>query len=229
MKSVSLLGSLALLPLLSLGGCVDDLLSTTVTFSDDAAASVDLEIDIAGECTGSGERTDANGVTRWTKTPVGEGATAACQIDVTWDGDLISLAKMRADTVDECGAGNDKCDPDELDLTLAIRLESAWFDAGAERMTREQLQALTARATTGDATLFELDRTTALPLQLGADPAVKQQLKTAYLVAGSLTVHAAAALTLSMVDVRRLQEGSPTGVLSVGFSSHLAGSIDAHP
>ncbi len=220
--------ALAIVPVLFLGACLDDLLTTTVTFSDDASATIDLEMDIAGECSGSGMRTDENGVTRWTKTPRGAGETASCQIDVTWDGDLISLAKMRTDTIDECGAGNDKCDPDELDLSLSITIDSASFAAGAERMTREQLIALTSSATSGPATLFEFNKTTPLPLELGPDPAVKDQLKSAYLSAGSLVVSARGSLELSMNDVRRLQEGSPTGVLTVTLSSHLAGSIDAH-
>lgn len=218
---------LLLLSLAALGGC-DDLLSTTVSFSDAAAATVELELDIAGDCTDTGERVDAHGVTRWTETVVGEGPTAACRIDVTWDGDLISLATMRADTVDECGADHDRCDPDELSLSLTVRLEDAWFEAGGERMTRPQLQALTARATTGDAELFALDRETPLPVQLGPDPAVRAALQQAYLVGGSLPVHAAGSLTLAMTDVRRLQEGSSTGTLVVSFTSYLAGTIDAH-
>ena len=218
---------LSLVSLAALAGC-DDLFSTTVTFSDDAAATVELALDIAGDCTDTGERVDERGVTRWTETVIGEGATAACRIDVTWDGDLISLAQMRADTVDECGPGGDRCDPDELSLSLTVRLEDAWFQAGEERLTRPQLQALTARATTGDAELFALDRETALPVQLGPDPAVRAALQQAYLVGGSLPVHAAGSLTLAMTDVRRLQEGASTGTLVVQFTSYLSGAIDAH-
>ena len=223
------LACMSALPALFLGACVDDLLSTTVTFSDDASATIELEMDISGECSGSGMREDDAGITHWTKTPKGEGATASCVIDVTWDGDLISLAKMRTDTIDECGPGNDKCDPDELDLSLSIKLEAAYFDAGNERMERSQLVTLTASAATGGATLFQMDKSTALPLELGPDAGVKAQLKSAYLASGSLLVNAHGTIELAMTDVRRLQEGSPTGVLTVGLSSHLAGSIDAHP
>ncbi len=220
--------ALAVVPVLFFTACLDDLLSTTVTFSDDASATIELEMDIAGECSGSGSQEDENGVTTWTKTPRGEGETASCQIDVTWDGDLISLAKMRNDTIGECGPGNDKCNPDELDLSLSITLDGAFFTAGSERMERSQLLSMSARATSGPATLFEMDKATTLPLALGPDPAVKDQLKTAYLVAGSLVVSARGTIELSMNDVRRLQEGSSTGVLTVSLSSHLAGSIDAH-
>ncbi len=218
---------MALCAILTLGAC-DDLFSTTVDFGDDAAASVDLSFDISGDCTDTGTRTDALGVTTWVEHVVGEGETATCQIDVTWDGDLISLAKMRADTVDECGADNDKCNPDDLDLTLIVTLQDAFFTAGAERLDRPQLAALTARATTNGAELFKLDRDTALPVQLAANPDVKAQLKAAYLSGGSLPVHAESSLALTMAEVRRLQVGSPTGTLSVAFMSHLAGSIAAH-
>ncbi len=223
------LACVSTLPALFLAGCVDQLLTTTVTFSDDASATIELEMDISGECSGSGMREDDAGITRWTKTPKGEGETASCVIDVTWDGDLISLAKMRADTIEECGEGNDNCDPDELDLSLSITLDAAFFNAGTERMERMQLVAMSASASTGGATLFEMDKATALPLELGPDAGVKAQLKSAYLVAGSLVVNARGQVELSMADVRRLQEGSPDGVLTVGLSSHLAGSIDAHP
>jgi hypothetical protein len=223
------LATVASLPALFLAGCVDQLLTTTVTFSDDASATIELEMDISGECSGSGMREDDAGITRWTKTPQGEGETASCVIDVTWDGDLISLAKMRADTIEECGAGNDNCDPDELDLSLSITLDAAFFTAGSERMERMQLLAMSASAATGGATLFEMDKVTALPLELGPDAGVKAQLKSAYLVAGSLVVNARGQVELSMNDVRRLQAGSPEGVLTVSLSSHLAGSIDAHP
>lgn len=219
---------LLLLSTLALTGCTD-LLTSTVTFGDSAAAAVDLEIDIEGDCNETGERIDELGITRWTERTAGEGADQRCIIDVTWDGDLISLADMRQDTIEECGAGNDKCNPDELDLSLTVRLESAVFTSGAETMNREQLLALTASATTtGGAVLFTMDRTSPLPVELGPDPAVKAALKQAYLVSGSLPVHAAATLELSMADVRRLQEGSPIGTLSVGFTSILAGSIEAH-
>jgi hypothetical protein len=215
------------LALVALPGC-DELLSTTVTFTDEAGAAVELEFDLTGDCNDVGERTDELGVTRWTETTIGEGETAQCRIDVTWEGDLISLAAMRRDVVAECGADRDRCDPDTLDLSLEVRLDDAWFSAGAERMERAQLVAMTGRATTGDAVLFELDRTTALPLALGADPAVEAQLQAAYLAGGSLPVRAAGSLTLSMADVRRLQEGSPTGTLHVALTSTLSGSIDAH-
>lgn len=221
MKKVVLFASMS-----ALVGCAELIPSTTVDFSDEASAAVELEIEIAGECSGSGERADDRGVTTWTKTLVADGTV--CRIDVAWDGDLISLAKMRTDTVTECGPGNDRCNPDELDLSLAIRLESAWFDAGAERMEREQLVALSASASTGGAPLFALDRETPLPVELGPDPAVKAQLKQAYLAAGSLPVHAEATLDISMIDVRRLQEGAPIGLLTVGFTSELSGSIEAH-
>ncbi len=217
------------LPALMFVGCADLIPSTTVTFGDDATAAVDLEVDILGDCNETGERTDEHGTTRWTESVVGEGDAARCRIEMTWDGDLISLADMRTDTVEECGAGNDRCDPDELELSLTVRLESASFSAGAETMTREQLQLLTARATTtGDAVLFTMDRTSPLPVTLGPDDSVKAALKQAYLVSGSLPVHAEATLELSMTDVRRLQEGAPTGTLSIGFTSILAGSIEAH-
>lgn len=213
---------------LALTGC-DSLLTTTVDFGDSAAAAVEIEVDILGDCNETGERIDDLGITRWTEAVVGEGEAARCRIEMTWDGDLISLASMRQDTVEECGAANDKCNPDDLDLALTVRLESASFSAGSETMTREQLQLLTARATTtGDAVLFTLDRTSPLPVTLGPDDAVKAALKQAYLVSGSLPVHAEATLELTMTDVRRLQEGAPTGVLSVGFTSILAGSIEAH-
>lgn len=218
----------AALPAVLLGACVDELFTTTVSFGDDASATIELEMDISGECSGSGTREDEHGVTRWTKTALGDGEAGTCRIDVTWEGDLISLAGMRRDTIAECGADHDHCDPDELDLSLSIRIESAVFDAGPARMSREQLLALTARATTGPATLFELDRTTPLPLELGADPAVEAQLRAAYLVAGSLPVTASGSLELSMADVRRLQEGSSTGVLTISLASKLAGSIEAH-
>lgn len=218
-------------PLLStvalLAGC-DSLLSTDVTFTDDAAAAVELAIDITGDCGDRGERTDERGVTRWTETLIGEGEAAQCQIEVTWDGELISLAQMRADAVEECGPGGDHCDPDTLALTLGIRLEDAWFDAGAERLERAQLVAMTGRATTGGALLFQLDRETPLPIDLTADPAVATQLTAAYRAAAALPVHAEATLVLTMADVRRLQAVAPEGVLHVAFTSRLSGTIAAH-
>lgn len=213
--------------LAALTGC-DALLTTDVTFTDDAAAAVELAIDITGDCGDSGERTDERGVTRWTETPIGEGEAAQCRIDVTWDGELISLAQMRADAIEECGAGGDHCDPDTLALSLGIRLEDAWFDAGAARLERAQLVALAGRATTGGALLFQLDRETPLPIDLTADPAVATQLAAAYRAAAALPVHAEASLTLTMADVRRLQEGAPEGVLHVAFTSRLSGTIAAH-
>jgi hypothetical protein len=96
-------------------------------------------------------------------------------------------------------------------------------------MERSQLVTMSSSAATGGALLFEMDKATVLPLQFGPDDAVKAQLKTAYLVAGSLLVNARGSVELSMTDVRRLQEGSSTGVLTVSLSSHLAGSIEAHP
>jgi hypothetical protein len=219
---------LLLVSTLALTGCAD-LFTSTVTFGDSAAAAVDLEIDIAGDCNETGERIDELGVTRWTETTVGEGPDQRCSIHVTWDGDLISLADMRQDTIAECGEGNDNCNPDDLELSLTVRLESAVFTAGVETMSREQLRALTASAsTTGGAVLFTMDRTSPLPVEFGPDPAVKAALQQAYLVSGSLPVHAEATLELAMTDVRRLQEGSSVGTLSVGFTSILAGSIEAH-
>jgi hypothetical protein len=220
--------AIACLPSLLLAGCFDEWLTTTVTFSDEASATIELEMDISGECSGSGMRQDDAGITHWTKTMVGDAETGSCQIDVTWDGDLISLAKMRADTVEECGVDNDKCNADELDLSLAITLDAAFFDAGAEHFERAQLVSMNARATTGGAVLFEMDKTTGLPLELGPDPGVKAQLKTAYLASGSLLVNASGRVELPMSEVRRLQAGSPIGVLTVSLSSKLGGSIEAH-
>lgn len=221
--------ALVCVPALFLGACgVEDYFTTTVTFSDEASATVELEMDISGECAGSGTREDEHGVTRWTKTPRGDGEAGTCVIDVTWDGDLISLAKMRTDTIEECGADNEKCNPDELDLSLEITLDAAWFDAGSERMERSQLVTMSGDAMTGGALLFEVDKTTALPLRFGPDDAVKNQLKTAYLVAGSLPVNARGSVELTMVDVRRLQAGSPDGILSFVFRSLLRGSIEGH-
>jgi hypothetical protein len=67
-----------------------------------------------------------------------------------------------------------------------------------------------------------------LPLELGPDPGVKAQLKTAYLVSGSLLVNASGRVELPMSEVRRLQVGSRIGVLTVSLSSKLGGSIEAH-
>jgi hypothetical protein len=100
--------------------------------------------------------------------------------------------------------------------------------AGGEKLVRDQLLGLTARATTGGAVMFEMDKSTPLPLALDADPGVKAQLKTVYLAGGKLHVTAIAHIVLSGDDVRRLQQQSPDGTLIVDLSSHLEGSIDAH-
>lgn len=44
------------LALVALPGC-DELLSTTVTFTDEAGAAVELEFDLTGDCNDVGERT----------------------------------------------------------------------------------------------------------------------------------------------------------------------------
>ena len=213
--------------LTALAGC-DSLFTTDVSLSDEAAAAVELAVDITGDCGDAGERTDDRGVTRWTETVIGAGETAQCRIDITWDGALISLAQLRADAVEECGPNGDHCDPDELALELGIRLEDAWFQVGAARVDRAQMIALAGRATTGGALLFEVDRATTLPIQLTSNPAVAAQLTSAYLAGAALPVHAEAALVLSMTEVRRLQEFGTEGVLNVTFTSQLTGTIAAH-
>jgi len=76
--------------------------------------------------------------------------------------------------------------------------------------------------------MFELDRSTPLPLALDAAPGVKEQLQAVYLDGGKLHVTAVAHIVLSGDDVRRLQKQSSDGTLIVDLSSHLQGSIDAH-
>lgn len=110
---------------------------------------------------------------------------------------------MRRDVVAECGADRDRCDPDTLDLSLEIRLDDAWFSAGAERMERAQLVAMTGRATTGDAGLVRRPHHRAAAGPGRRSRWSKAQLQAAYLAGGSLPVRAAGSLTLSMADVRR--------------------------
>jgi hypothetical protein len=220
-----------LVPLL-LTGCAD-LLSTNVTITDDKTAQVKVKVGIAGQCNDRQTITDETGTTTWNETPtLVDGVLQQCTIDAQWDGDLLSLAKLHQDAVDKCGSSSDPtdhCDPDELDLAMSFTITGASFVAGAEKLTREQLVSLTARATTGGAVMFEMDKATPLPLALDADPGVKDQLKAAYLSGGKLRVTAIAHIVLSGNDVRRLQEQSPTGTLIVELSSHLEGSIDVHP
>lgn len=220
---------LCLVPCL-LTGCAD-LFSMRVDFSDQADAAIDLEVDITGPCAGTGTQEDDHGVSTWTKTLLGEGPSATCRIELTWDGDLISLAKMRADTIDSCRPtpDDDRCDPDELDLSLSITINAASFTAGPVVIVKEDLVAMSGRATTGAATLFEIEKATPLPLVLGPDPAVRDQLKTAYLVAGQLQVHAEGSVEIAMADVLRLQESAPTGMLHVELTSELSGGIDVSP
>lgn len=111
---------------------------------------------------------------------------------------------------------------------MSFTITGASFAAGAEKLARDQLIELTARTTTGGAVMFELDRSTPLPLALDADPGVKEQLQAVYLAGGKLHVTAVAHIVLSGDDVRRLQQQSPDGTLIVDLSSHLEGSIDAH-
>ena len=220
----------SLVPLL-LAGCAD-LLSTNVTLTDDKTAQVKVKFSIAGQCNDHKTITDETGTTTWNETPtLIDGVLQQCTIDAQWDGDLISLAKLHDDAVDKCGTDDDptdRCDPAKLDLSMSFTITGASFVAGTERLTREQLVTLTARATTGGAVMFEFDKSTALPLALDADPGVKEQLKAAYLAGGKLHVTAVAHIVLSGNDVRRLQERSPEGTLIVDLSSHLEGSIDAH-
>jgi hypothetical protein len=222
MKTALVIGTMV-----ALAGC-DDLLNTEVEIKDDADAAVELEIDIAGECSGGWERTDEFGVTTGTKTLVADGTI--CRIDVAWDGDLISLADMRLDAVEQCGPNNDKCNPDELRLELSVLINDAWFQTGPQRMERSQLIALSSTATTGGATLFTVDKDTTLPLQLGPSDEVNALLRDAYLAGASLPVHATATLDIAMTDVIRSQELAPggIGVLNVAFTSNLVGRIDAH-
>jgi hypothetical protein len=219
-----------LVPLL-VTGCTD-LLSTTVKLTDDATAQVKVKVGIAGRCNDRQTVMDETGTTTWTETPtLIEGVLQRCTIDAQWDGDLFSLAKLYQDAVDECGTDDDPtdhCDPRKLDLSMSFTITGASFEAGGEKLARAQLIDLTARATTGGAVMFELDRSTPLPLALDADPGVKEQLKAAYLAGAKLRVTAVAHIVLSGDDVRRLQEQSPEGTLIVDLSSHLEGSIDAH-
>jgi hypothetical protein len=222
---------LALLVLLPLTAC-GDLLSTNVTLTDDKTAQVKVKVGIAGQCNDRQTITDETGTTMWTETPtLVDGVLQQCTIDAQWDVDLLILAKLHADAVDKCGSDDDPtehCDPDELDLSMSFTITGALFAAGAEKLTRDQLVNLTARATTGGAVMFELDKATPLPIALDADPGVKEQLKAAYLSGGKLHVTAVAHNVLSGNDVRRLQEQSPNGTLIVDLSSHLEGSIDVH-
>jgi hypothetical protein len=219
-----------LVPLL-LAGC-SDLFSTTVTLTDDATAQVKVKVGIAGQCNDSQTVMDETGTTTWTETPtLVDGVLQRCTIDAQWDGDLFSLAKLYQDAVDECGTDGDptdRCDPRKLDLSMSFTITGASFVAGSERLTRDQLVDLTTRATTGGAVMFEMNKSTPLPLALDADPGVKAQLKTVYLAGGKLHVTAVAHIVLSGADVRRLQEQSPDGTLIVDLSSHLEGTIEAH-
>jgi hypothetical protein len=219
-----------LVPLL-LGSCAD-LLSTNVTLTDDKTAQVKVAFNIAGQCNDHQTIMDDTGTTTWNETPtVADGVLQQCTIDAQWDGDLLSLAKLHDDAVDKCASDGDPtahCDPKKLDLEMSFTITGASFVAGAQKLTRDQLITLTARATTGGAVMFELDKSTALPLALDADPGVKGELQAAYLTGGKLHVTAVAHIVLSGADVRRLQEQSPRGTLIVDLSSHLEGSIDAH-
>lgn len=219
-----------LVPLL-VTGCTD-LLSTEVTLIDDKSAQVKVKVGITGQCNDRQTVTDSTGTTTWNETPtLVDGVLQRCTIDAQWDGDLFSLAKLYQDAVDKCADGGDPtahCDPKKLDLSMSFTITGASFVAGRETLTRDQLVDFTARATTGGAVMFELDKATPLPLALDADPGVKQQLQTAYLAGGKLAVTAVAHIVLSGNDVRRLQEQSPEGTLIVDLSSHLEGSIDAH-
>ena len=209
-----------------------NLLSTNVTLTDDKTAQVKVKVGIAGQCNDHQTITDDTGTTTWTETPtLVDGVLQQCTIDAQWDGDLLSLAKLHQDAVDKCGSDSnptDHCDPAKLELSMSFTITGASFAAGAERLSREQLVNLTARATTGGALMFELDRSTPLPLALDADPGVTDELKAAYLSGGQLRVTAVAHIVLSGDDVRRLQRQSPDGTLIVDLSSHLEGSIDAH-
>jgi hypothetical protein len=219
-----------LVPLL-VTGCTD-LLSTTVTLTDDKSAQVKVKVGISGQCNDRQTIVDSTGTTTWIETPtLLEGVLQRCTIDAQWDGDLFSLAKLHDDAVEECAAGGDPtghCDPKKLDLSMSFTINGASFAAGRETLTRDQLVDVTARVTTGGAVMFELDKATPLPLALDADPGVKQQLQAAYLAGAKLSVTAVAHIVLSGDDVRRLQEQSPDGTLIVDLSSHLEGSIDAH-
>jgi hypothetical protein len=206
-----------------------DLFSTNVTLTDDKTAQVKVKVGIAGQCNDRQTITDETGTTTWTETPtLVDGVLQQCTIDAQWDGDLLSLAKLHQDAVDKCGPDGDHCDPSKLELSMSFTITGASFVAGAEKLTRDQLITLTARATTGGAIMFEMDKATPLPLALDADPGVTDQLQAAYLSGGSLRVTAVAHIVLSGDDVRRLQRQSPNGTLIVDLSSHLEGSIDAH-
>ena len=219
-----------LVPLL-LTSCAD-LLSTNVTLTDDKSAQVKVKFSIAGQCSDHKTIIDETGTTTWNETPtLVDGVLQQCTIDAQWDGDLFSLAKLHQDAVDKCGTDGDPtahCDPRKLDLSMSFTITGALFAAGSEKLTRDQLINLTARATTGGGVMFELDKSTPLPLALDADPGVKEELQAAYLAGGKLHVTAVAHIVLSGADVRRLQERSPDGTLIVDLSSHLEGSIDAH-
>lgn len=219
-----------LVPLL-VTGCAD-LLSTNVKLTDDKTAQVKVKFSIAGQCNDHKTVTDETGTTTWNETPsLIDGVLQRCTIDAQWDGDLFSLAKLHQDAVDKCGTDGDPtahCDPRDLDLSMSFTITGASFAAGSQKLTRDQLLDLTARATTGGAIMFELDKATLLPLALDADPGVKAQLQDVYLAGGKLHVTAVAHIVLSGDDVRRLQQQSPEGTLIVDLSSHLEGSIDAH-
>lgn len=222
---------LVLVVALLVTGCAD-LLGTNVTLTDDKTAQVKVKVSIAGQCNDHRTVMDETGTTTWNETPtLIDGVLQQCTIDAQWDGDLFSLAKLHQDAVDKCGTGGDPtahCDPRRLELSMSFTITAASFAAGSEKLARDQLIGLTTRATTGGAVMFELDKSTPLPLALDADPGVKQQLQTAYLAGGKLHVTAVAHIVLSGADVRRLQQQSPEGTLIVDLSSHLEGSIDAH-
>jgi len=222
---------LVLLVPLFLVGCAD-LFSTNVTLTDDKSAQVKVKVGITGQCNDHKTIMDSTGTTTWNETPtLVDGVLQRCTIDAQWDGDLLSLAKLYQDATDKCASGSDPtahCDPRKLDLSMSFTINGASFVAGRETLTRDQLVSLTARATTGGAVMFELDKATVLPVALDADPGVKQQLQAAYLAGGKLAVTAVAHIVLSGDDVRRLQQQAPEGTLIVDLSSHLEGSIDAH-
>jgi hypothetical protein len=209
-----------------------DLLSTNVALTDDKTAQVKVKFNIAGQCNDHKTITDETGTTTWSETPtLVDGVLQQCTIDAQWDGDLLSLAKLHQDAVEKCGTEGDPkahCDPGKLDLSMSFTITGTSFAAGGEKLARDQLINLTARATVGGAVMFELDKATALPLALDADPGVTAQLQEAYLSGGQLHVTAVAHIVLSGDDVRRLQQKSPDGTLIVDLSSHLEGSIDVH-
>lgn len=221
-----------LAPLVLTGACFDSWLNTDVKLTDDAAAAVQLKVGIAGNCTDHQTVTDENGTTTWDEVPtLVDGVLQQCTIDVSWDGDLISLAKMHQDAIDQCGTADDptdKCDPATLDLSMSFTINDATFAAGAEAVARDQLIDLSASARTGDAVMFAMDKSTPLPLALDSDPGVKAALRAAYLSGGKLPVHAQAHIVVAGSDVRRMQEASPDAILTVDLATHLEGTITAH-